>query len=62
VTVEIANTNLLTRGTIHTLATFPTPLASVPASNLAKPWCVFLANGGRTLKMHYAAGTALLIK
>ena len=51
-----------TRGTIHTLATFPTPLASVPASNLTRPWCVFLTNGGRTLKMHYAAGTALLIK
>jgi len=62
VTVEIANTNLLTRGTIHTLATFPTPLASVPASNLTKPWCVFLTNGGKTLKMHYEAGTMFLIK
>ena len=62
VTVEIANTNLLTRGTTHTLATFPTPLASVPASNLTRPWCVFLANGGRTLKMCYQEGTMLLIK
>ena len=62
VTVEISNTNLLTRGTIHTLATFPTPLASVPASNLSKPWCVFLTNGGRTLKMHYEAGTMFLVK
>ena len=62
VTVEIANTNLLMRGTIHTLATLPTPLASVPASNLAKPWCVFLTNGGKTLKMHYEAGTMFLIK
>ena len=62
VTVEIANTNLLTRGTIHTLATFPTPLASVPASNLTRPWCVFLTNGGRTLKMHYQSGTMFLIK
>ena len=51
-----------TRGTIHTLATFPTPLASVPASNLPKPWSVFLANGGRTLKMHYQAATMFLIR
>ena len=62
VTVEIANTNLLTRGTIHTLATFPTPLSSVPASNLTKPWCVFLTNGGKTLKMCYQEGTMFLIK
>ena len=62
VTVEIANTNLLTRGAAYTLATFPTPLASVPASNLTKPWCVFLANGGRTLKMHYQEGTMLLLR
>ena len=62
VTVEIANTNLLTRGTTHTLATFPTPLASVPASNLTRPWCVFLTNGGKTLKMCYQEGTMFLIK
>ena len=62
VTVEIANTNLLTRGVTHTLATFPTPLASVPASNLTRPWCVFLANGGKTLKMHYQAATMFLIR
>ena len=62
VTVEIANTNLLTRGVIHTLATFPTPLASVPVSNLTRPWCVFLTNGGRTLKMCYQEGTAILLK
>ena len=62
VTVEIANTNLLARGTTYTLATFPTPLASVPASNLTRPWCVFLTNGGKTLKMCYQEGTMFLIK
>ena len=62
VTVEIASTNLLARGTTYTLATFPTPLASVPVSNLTRPWCVFLTNGGRTLKMCYQEGTMLLLK
>ena len=62
VTVEVANTNLLARGTTYTLATFPTPLASVPASNLTRPWCVFLTNGGRTLKMCYQEGTMFLVK
>ena len=62
VTVEIANTNLLTRGAAYTLATLPTPFPSTPASNLTKPWCVFLTNGGKTLKMHYEAGTMFLIK
>ena len=62
VTVEIANTNLLTRGSVYTLATLPTPLPSTPVSNLERPWCVYLANGGRTLKMHYQEGTMMLLK
>ena len=62
VTVEIANTNLLTRGVIHTLATSSTPFPSGLQSNLPKPWCVFLTNGGKTLKMCYQEGTMLLIK
>ena len=62
VVVEVANTNLLTRGTTYTLATLPTSLASVPASNLTRPWCVFLATGGKTLKMCYQDGTAILLK
>ena len=62
VTVEIANTNLLTRGAAYTLATLPTPFPSTPASNLTLPWCVYLTNGGKTLKMHYQAGTMLLLK
>jgi len=62
VTVEIANTNLLTRGAAYTLATLPTPFASTPASNLTPPWCVFLTNGGKTLKMHYQAATMFLLR
>ena len=62
VTVEIANTNLLTRGTTYTLATLPAPFTSVPASNLTRPWCVFLTNGGKTLKMCYQEGTMFLVK
>ena len=62
VTVEIANTNLLTRGVIHTLATSSTPFPAGLQSNLPKPWCVFLTNGGKTLKMHYQAATMFLIR
>ena len=62
VTVEIANTNLLTRGAAYTLATLPTPFPSAPASNLTLPWCVYLTNGGKTLKLHYQAGTMMLLK
>ena len=62
VTVEVANTNLLARGTTYTLATLPAPFASVPASNLTRPWCVFLTNGGKTLKMCYQEGTMFLVK
>ena len=61
-TIEIANTNLLTRGTIHTLATLSTPFPSGLQSNLTRPWCVFLTNGGKTLKMCYQEGTAILLK
>ena len=50
------------RGAAYTLATFPTPFPSTPASNLTPPWCVYLTNGGKTLKMHYQAGTMFLIK
>ena len=62
VTVEIANTNLLTRGVVHTLATSTTPFPSGLQSNLPKPWSVFLTNGGKTLKMCYQEGTMLLVK
>ena len=62
VTVEIANTNLLTRGSVYTLATLSAPFSSTPTSNLEMPWCVYLTNGGRTLKMHYQAGTMMLLK
>ena len=62
VTVEIANTNILTRGVTHTLATSSTPFPSGLQSNLPKPWCVFLTNGGKTLKMHYQAATMFLIR
>ncbi|MBR0504755.1 MAG: autotransporter-associated beta strand repeat-containing protein, partial [Kiritimatiellae bacterium] len=62
VTVEIANTNFLARGTTYTLATLPEAFSSTPASNLTKPWCVFLTNGGRTLKMCYQEGTMFLVK
>jgi len=62
VTVEIANTNLLTRGTIHTLATSSTPFPATLQSNLQMPWRVYLSDGGKTLKMGYLAGTMMLLK
>ena len=62
VTIEIANTNLLTRGVIHTLATSSTPFPSTLQSNLQMPWRVYLTDGGKTLKMGYLVGTMLLVK
>ena len=53
---------LSARGTTYTLATSTTPFPSGLQSNLPKPWCVFLTNGGKTLKMHYQAATMVLVK
>ena len=62
VTVEIANTNLLTRGVVHTLATSAMPFPSTLQSNLQMPWRVYLSDGGKTLKMGYLAGTMMFLK
>lgn len=60
--VEIANTNRLEVGKVYTLATKTTPFPVAPPSNLVRPWCVYLGNGGRALKLHYQQGTFLVLR
>lgn len=63
VVVDILNTNLLDRAHgAYTVATAATPFAALPPSNLAAPWCLYLSNDGRTVKLHYRQGTMLLFR
>lgn len=60
--VEIANTNRLEIGKVYTLATSTTPFPVAPPSNLVRPWCVYLGNGGKSLKLHYQQGTFVVFR
>lgn len=44
------------------LATFTTPLTSVPKVNLPAPWKVYLSNGGTALKFGYATATTIILR
>ena len=63
VVLDLANTNLLDRAHgPYVVANAQQRFARLPESNLVAPWCFYLANDGKTLKLHYQSGTIMILR